>query len=606
MKYGVIVYQNTRNIGDDIQSYSDQLEESRQWLTKKNSELEAALREKEKELETQHAWSEEQEKAKEWLSVKVSELEAALRGKERELEQSAACCRSAEYSRRADWEMGLSRPKFGKGVTGREILLSMACFSLLILASYGVLLPGQAATDTYSSLYWGDTVNWSGWMALGRFTAVLFKQILFSLHLNTMNPTIQTIFLMAATVLSMEWIFVSFRPLFKGGRQLALLGACVALVFVNPFYAEWFLFPECYFMFGLSAVLCAAYVHSVSGTMNAKKWFISLLLVILAVNCYQSNLSFCLIFVLAARWMWNGGSLSLTALKELACGIVHCAIAAVSNLVLMSVAQAHGYVEEASRTAEFSLEGVIANIKTLIADQAWIMDSGMGIMQGKWIAGLWILIAAALFIKCAASVAKQKAFDAVALIVLGIGMYASVFAIQMLSGNLWLAQRTIAPFFAAAAGVALLAFDRENRLIKGILLAAVPGFVLVSIVTNQMICTERMITNRLDLNEAQAILNEITEYEQENNVDVTNIRIVNDTNPTWAYPGIHASHDINVRAMAYPRVAYCLLNIAGDQRLEMVIDDSGIFPLETDRDQEHFDLSRQFLIAEDTAYLILY
>ena len=482
----------------------------------------------------------------------------------------------------------------------------MACFSLLILASYGVLLPGQAATDTYFLLYQGDTVNWSGWMTLGRFTAVLFKQILFSLHLNTMNPTIQTIFMMAATVVSMEWIFASFRPLCKGCLQIGFLGACVALLFVNPFYAEWFLFPECYFMFGLSAVLCAAYVHSVSGTMNAKKWFISLLLLILAVNCYQSNLSFCLIFVLAARWMWNGASLSLTALKELARGIVHCAIAAASNLLMMSVAQSYGYAAKASRAAEFSLAGMIGNVKTLIADQRWIMDSGMGLMEGKWVAGLWILIAAALFIKCATNVAKKKAFDAVVLIVLGIGMYASVFSIQMLSGDLWLAQRTITPFFAAAAGVALLAFDRENRLIKGILLAAVPSFVVVSIVTNQMICTERMITNRLDVNEAQAILNEITEYEQENNVDVTKIQIVNDTNPTWAYPGIHASHDINVRAMAYPKVAHCLLNIAGDQRLEMVIDDSETFPLENDRDQEHFDLSRQFLIAEDTAYLILY
>ena len=79
--------------------WMDQLEESRQWLTKKNSELEAALRGKEKELETQHAWSEEQEKAKEWLSAKVSELEAALRGKEKELETQHAWSEEQEKAK---------------------------------------------------------------------------------------------------------------------------------------------------------------------------------------------------------------------------------------------------------------------------------------------------------------------------------------------------------------------------------------------------------------------------------------------------------------------------------------------------------------------------
>lgn len=502
--------------------------------------------------------------------------------------------------------MDLSGREYSTRLARREMLLSTICFSLLVLASFGALLIGHAATDTYFSLYRGDSVNWSGWMSLGRFTAVLFKQILVTLRLNTMNSTIQTIFLMVATVASMEWIYASFRPLCNGCLQAGFLGACVALVFVNPFYAEWFLFPECYFMFGLSAVLCSAYVHSVSGRMNAKKWAISLLLLILAVNCYQSNLSFCLIFVLAARWMWNGRSFNKTTFKEFMYGIVHCAIGAVSNLLLMSISQAYGFAEKASRGAAFSIAGIWMNIKALIGDQKWIMDSGMGIMEGKWIAALWILIVAALIIKCIITVKQKKFADVAALLILGIGMYTSVFAIQVLSGNLWLAQRTIVPFFAAAAGVALLAFDQENRLIKGILLIAVSCFVLISIVTNQMICSEHIITNRLDVNEAKAILYDITEYEHENNVDVTKIQITNDTNPSWSYPGIHASHDINVRAMAYPAVAHCLLNIVGDQRLELVSFDSEAFPLETDTDQNRLDLSQQLFITGDTAYLILY
>lgn len=502
--------------------------------------------------------------------------------------------------------MDFSNHNFKEGIIWKEMLLSTTCFFLLVVASFGVLLSGQAATDTYFSLYYGDSVNWSGWMTLGRFTAVLFKQILVALKLNTMDPTVQTVSLMIMTVVSMEWIFVSFRPLFEGKLNIVFLGTCVALAYINPFYAEWFLFPECYFMFGLSAVLCGAYVHSVCGEMNVKKWAVSLVLLILAVNCYQSNLSFCLIFALVARWMWNGGSLNLTTFKDLTCGIVHCAIAAVSNLLMMSIVQTYGYASKASRAAEFSFASIIANIKTLIDDQKWIMDSGMGLMEGKWIAALWFLIIAALLVKCVIAIKRKKIADTTVLIVLGIGMYLSVFAIQVLSGDLWLAQRTIVPFFAAAAGVAMLAYDRDHWHIKSVLLIAMLVFLFISIITDQRICTERMITNRLDIEEAKEILYEIAEYEQENNLDVTKIQIQNDTYPTWAYPGIHASHDINVRAMAYPKVAHCLLNIAGEQKMEMIISDPETFPLDTGRDQNCFDLSQQLLIEGDTAYLILY
>lgn len=161
--------------------------------------------------------------------------------------------------------MDFSNHNFKEGIIWKEMLLSTTCFFLLVVASFGVLLSGQAATDTYFSLYYGDSVNWSGWMTLGRFTAVLFKQILVALKLNTMDPTVQTVSLMIMTVVSMEWIFVSFRPLFEGKLNIVFLGTCVALAYINPFYAEWFLFPECYFMFGLSAVLCGAYEEKIMG-----------------------------------------------------------------------------------------------------------------------------------------------------------------------------------------------------------------------------------------------------------------------------------------------------------------------------------------------------
>ena len=86
---------------DEDHQWMDQQEESRRWLTEKNRELEAALSEKEKELETQRAWSEEQEKAKEWLSAKNSELEAALSEKEKELEAQRAW--SEEQEKAKEW-----------------------------------------------------------------------------------------------------------------------------------------------------------------------------------------------------------------------------------------------------------------------------------------------------------------------------------------------------------------------------------------------------------------------------------------------------------------------------------------------------------------------
>ena len=98
----------------------------------------------------------------------------------------------------------------------------------------------------------------------------------------------------------------------------------------------------------------------------------------------------------------------------------------------------------------------------------------------------------------------------------------------------------------------------------------------------------------------------IDAYESKNQVSVNNIAISRDKYVTWAYPGIHSSYDLNVRAWCYTWAVSGLIHQYTGRLYNVV-------PMEPEKKSAIFgdaDWSRfnydQLYAEGDTLYMLVY
>lgn len=495
----------------------------------------------------------------------------------------------------------------------KNYIVCCGSYFLLLLFSYGLLLQNHYSKDIYVTLANGDSVNWSGWLSLGRIVPVLIKQILLFAHLAPTEPSAQSVCFFLLTWVSMCIFLAACLQNVKnrGPQEHFALAIFVCISFINPFYLEWFLFPECYFMFGTSIVLSALAVYFSSGKLTQRKWIITLIFTVLAVNSYQACLGICMVYMMTFSLVRNEFELDVKAIKELVSIIGINLIAALSNLASMHIVKVFS-VAMSNRAPSITAETLIKNIQTIWSAQSGIAYNALHLLP-EYIFTILLVCIGILFIyaiwkqhKSEGSHWKvQNTILIVFVIILG---YGAVFAVQIFSGNLWLAPRTIVGTFFSITCVVLIIYFllRQATCARKILLSISCVIIAFFSLQVQKISSDQLISNKIEQMEVQIILNEINNYEERTGQIVTKIAITSDKYTTWSYPGVICAYDINTRATAYGSYLKYMLEWISGRQFESVSYSEVMGDEAQEKNWDSLNVGQQIDFVDDMICVIIY
>lgn len=495
----------------------------------------------------------------------------------------------------------------------KQFILCCMGFLVILYCSYGLLLQAHYSKDIYFGLANGDEVNWAGWLSLGRIVPVVIKQVLFSLGLAPTDPAIQTVIFFVLTWISMCILMAAFLRTAPAEnlRDYVVLFSIVAVSVINPFYLEWFLFPECYFMFGVSILLSSCAVYAAGKTLTPKRWVLVLLFAVLAVNSYQACLGICFGYMLTLCLIRHKFVCNTPSLKELGAVLAANFIAAMSNMVAIKLLGSAS-ASENGRGPSLTMETLLDNLRQILSVQGSFAKNAFGLLPAG-IFTVFLLLFVLLFVYevwQGRGIAAQgnRVFGVLQTIVVLMGGYASVFAVQAFSGNLWMSPRTIVGAFCSVACLLLVLYyqGRGTRGAQQILTGMVAVLAVFFVGTAQELSSDQLISNRMEQQEVRIVLNELDNYEKETGKTVTKVAFTSDAYITWGYAGVTGSYDINTRATAYSNYYGAMLEWLSGRRFEEV----DYATVKSDAPQQEnwdsFNVSEQVDFVDDTLCIIIY
>lgn len=259
----------------------------------------------------------------------------------------------------------------------RITFICYGSYFLILLLTYGLLLQNHYSKDMYVAFANdanANTVNWQVLFSLGRIVPPVLKQIMVFLHLTPTVPWVQSLLFFLLSWLSMCILLSACMNCFDTltRTEVATIFVIVSLAFINPFYLELFLFPESYCMFGAAVLFSVCAIYESSKGLSIKRCLLTLLFSVLAINSYQASLGICFPAMLALTLIRNQCRGNIKTIKNLLCIFSITFVAALSNLLTMSLANTV-YVN--SRGPSFTIDTILHNIQSIVQVQGPIAES---------------------------------------------------------------------------------------------------------------------------------------------------------------------------------------------------------------------------------------
>lgn len=272
---------------------------------------------------------------------------------------------------------------------------------------------------------------------------------------------------------------------------------------------------------------------------------------------------------------------------------------------MLSLQRAFSSSDDA-RTAVLTIQTIYSNIATLIKLQKDLFYNA----NGFFLPYVLLMIAALLLLK-SISIIKQTQgyFSAIAFMFFTTVFYAAIFSPHVLTSQIWLAPRTMVPFFSVFTHFFIVIFSgishrKSNVFFTTMLLL----LLLCNIYMVHTIGTNHFISNRMDENQAQLIQKYIEKYEHENHIQITNIGTTFDAQPSYSYPEVDfAKYDINTKCYCVEWGDVNALNYYNHKQYEKVEFEYSHIPfLPSEVDWDMFYPDEQLFFVEDTLYWIKY
>lgn len=478
-------------------------------------------------------------------------------------------------------------------------------FFIFYLIVFAIMLNRHYSIDAYSYSRHYKTV-YDGNLSLGRignyFVFGLFKNI----NIVTHQRFFTVVFIFVLAVVSCM-LYIHIKQHMEGIQYNIILKMSIIIVFCNVFMMDFFVYIEMVLAWCCGITLMALAVMQINHKMTVKNWIVMLLFMIMSLSFYQALIGFFVYFALIDVYTLYNGKLTkqsfFDSFKILFCG----GVAGVFNILLLKILQKIGIAGTESRTESVGLQGMLANVRGILAGIKSLFRDTSGFMPAHMVLIVLILLYIMILVTLIRNHASGGQYLYIILLILSTRVV--LYMPHMLASTVWMAPRSIISYWTIISMpcIILLALN-ENRLcqyINGIMLAIV---LITNIINVQMISESVIATNRLDEEIAYMIQKKIDDYQEETGQLVDTIIFRNDNAPCWKYRTVEFQRfELCERIYNVPWGCVEAINYYNNKDYMFILMDDDTFGTLFEKDNwDELNLNEQMIFQGNVLYFVAY
>lgn len=382
----------------------------------------------------------------------------------------------------------------------------------------------------------------------------------------------------------------------------------VLLAFVNVFMMEFVLFPEMMMVsaIGVIALGLGIYFALCDGT-RLKRWFLSMLFLIIALGNYQSYIGIYISFILIGlflKWDRDEKSFLINTFFALACG----GGSSIGNIFLVKLLIKIGVIADSGRGAGFEFGTIKRNVIELIKYQKRFWYNADGLLPNV----IMPLIGIALLF-CLIRVLYHMEWHR-RIYLTGVLMisYVLSFAAHIIETNLVLSPRSNVAFWSTIATTFIIIIcsetvEEETKIIK-LAVICLGSVGLCNVFYMQDMAANTRAVNAADFIEATQICDKIQNYEKTTGQTIRKVATKNDLNVTLT-PSFsrYWNWEFGTRIMVTPYSNYQLIGYQLGRSLEKIDMPENVYEKYfKDKDWNCLKLDEQMICEGDSIYLMIY
>ena len=496
-----------------------------------------------------------------------------------------------------------------KLVNRYSLIVYSFIFNLIMtFVSYAMFLQMHFSVDSYAIIYDNSGQQY---LMQGRIVSYILNNLLNRFNINpTLNQQPLTLCLIISISLCGSVLVKILYDIFnnKNITYFIMINIIVCISYCNVFLLEWFLYPEItlFLAIGLISVFFSIWV--ISKNSRFINLFIAFIMLNISMGIYQANLGIFIIYGLLILYIKNKGNLNKNAVVYSIKILFIGAFTSLINILSLKWLVYMGKAVKSDRDPNLNIETIKNNIIGILKIQKQIWSSTYGLLPKYALLFFVVVIVCSIIYLIVKNKINFKSILYLSMIT--IGSYLIIFVPHIFTNSLWIAQRTIVPFFSFISflGLILLFFSGKDKSIHLMLGSISVMFLVINIVYIQLIGSNHISSNRMDQQFSILIDSEIKKYEENNNIKINNISAECDVNPTYNYNNIkYCIYDTNVRAFITPWANVNMINYYTNSSYKKVEMDMDIHnKYFKDKNWDNLNLKEQLIFSEDTLFLVIY
>ena len=413
----------------------------------------------------------------------------------------------------------------------------------IMILFFGIFSFVQYAPDTYS--VFANELNQSviHFFSCGRYITGIFTFLIKGIF-KFKNETFYYISYGIAIVSTIIAMYKLNKMVEENVKNKYISKLISIITIVNPFTIELFMYIEKgIMMFSVLASVIAVEKMKDYFEGNKKSIFWALVWMFIANCSYQGTVG---VFVALSLILILKYSKDIKSfIKNNIIIALTYAIPAILNLVTIKIFFNNTRMN-GKMVLSKTIEKVILGTKTMLVDSYNILPKYFLLFI------IVLLIGYCIYKIFSNKNKKEKGISFLSLVYLIAGIYLSSVAPQFMQGSesIWFVARSSYPM-ATIIGIIIMYIcmnfdikDIEKKLISILVMI----FLAIQLVNFQRIEIDNYIGNYEDKRIAIEINNEIVEYENKTNNKIDTLKIYQDKEKQYVYPGLRASGDMNIRA----------------------------------------------------------
>ncbi|WP_028263762.1 glucosyltransferase domain-containing protein [Atopobium fossor] len=508
---------------------------------------------------------------------------------------------------------------FERALNHSNGLLFTAILTTFTLVFFCLLWRNHFSTDSYQLI---DYIAPYWHLSLGRYTnfAIFYATDTLGISVILCQRALIPFWILGCAIATYV-VTLTFYGLCKpattksGELGLKLLLAVVSsLSWLNVFHTDLILFPEVALPTAVGIVTLGFSVKLFFARSIASKLG-SVVLLIIALGSYQSFVGIYVTLVLFGSFaQYLAEKDDEAAIKRGITACVSAGIGAVFNIAAVKILLSLNIIGDSGRGADLSPLNILKNLLALIAYQVKLYWNVDGLFApGALLLFMIVLILCVVRILRGTSRQTKNLFAVTTVL-----SYLAAFAPHLIESHIFLTPRSNIAVWSFIAGLSLLVlvtWHNEDTLQSNYLLSlptilktALMALLILTSLTIQDIVQDVYISNEADRTQALAIGAAIRNYENQSGIQVTQIGLTEDKNPTGFFSEVrYGNYELGARILTVPYSYYYLINYMNGTELTNVS-----VPAEVneryfkDRDWDRFNVHEQLVFEGNTAYLCTY